>query len=76
MLALYQQEPLNLYRSQVTSVSFRASGWFAELSDVYRDLETQRRQALWEETPTLYLPVVLRDRDPNLSQLYKQRKQR
>ena len=76
MLVLYRQEPWNLYWSQVTPVSFRATGCFAELSTVYRDFETRHRQALWEATHAIYLPVEQRDRDPELEQLYKQRKQR
>ena len=43
---------------------------------MYRDFETRHRQALWEATHALYLPIEQRDRDPELAQLYKQRKQR
>ena len=70
-LALYRQEPWNLYRSQFTPVSFRATGWFDKLLDVYRDFETRHRQAMWEATYAIYLPVEQRDRDQELVQLYR-----
>ena len=43
---------------------------------MYREFETRYRQALWEATHALYLPVEQRDRCPDLAQLYEQRKQR
>ena len=57
VLALYRKEPWNQCRSQVTPVSFHATGWFAELSSAYRDFETQHRQPLWEATHAVYLPA-------------------
>ena len=43
---------------------------------MYRDFETRHRQALWNATHAIYLPVDKRDRDPELAHLRKQRKQR
>ena len=76
VLALYQQMPWNQYPSQVTPFSFHETGWFAELASAYRDFETRHRQALWEATHTIYFPDEQRDRDPELAQIYQQRKQR
>ena len=37
---------------------------------MYRDFETRHRQALWEATHALYLPIEQCDRDLELVQLY------
>ena len=66
VLALYRQEPWNLYRSQVTPVSFHATGWLAELASAYRDFETRHRQALWEAAHAVYRPTEQHDCDPEL----------
>lgn len=76
VLALYQQEPWNQYRSQVVPVSFRATGWFAELASLYLVFEARHRQALWEASHALFLSLDQRERDPDLALLYIQRKQR
>ena len=54
---------------------FRATGWFPEMSTVYSDFENRHRQALWEATHAIYLPVEQRERDPELVRIYQQRKQ-
>ena len=76
VLALYHQEPWKKYRRRVTPVSFCATGWFSNLSTIYPDSENRYRQAMWEATHALYLPLEQRERSPELAQLHKQRKQR
>ena len=74
VVKLNRQEPWNIQRGQIPPISFGSTGYFTDLTSRYRYFETWHRQALWEATNAVYLPADQRNRDPELAQLYQQRK--
>ena len=74
--ALYAQAPWEMATRRIAPISFPRTGWYDQLASLYLEFEDRNRQALWESTHAIFLSSEQRASDPELDQLWKQRKQR